>query len=155
MWRLCVVRGGQQLLREIYLSRDAFCSEEDAARPWCAGTAVKVSRDAWVNLNQLRALLPEAERSYYLDGSPEENGFFRGVTTRSNEFMDSHSEAHAGIPVFTTDASGTGGGGYFRHAQFAHSYPEELCAPNKSSNFREFDTGLRGTKQLVAARVER
>jgi hypothetical protein len=93
-----VVRGGQQLLREAYLSRDAFCSEEDAARPWCAGTAVKVSRDAWGDLNQLGALLPEAERSYYLDGAPEENGFFRGVTTRSNEFMDRHSEAHAGIP---------------------------------------------------------
>jgi hypothetical protein len=62
--------------------------------------------------------------------------------------MDEHSEA--GIPVFTTDASGTGGGGHFRHMRFAHSYPEELRAPNKSSNFREFDTGLRGTQQLVA-----
>jgi len=58
----------------------------------------QVSRDAWGGLNQLGALLPEAERSYYLDGAPEENGFFRGVTTRSNEFMDRHSEAHAGIP---------------------------------------------------------
>eukprot|EP00242_Pyramimonas_sp_CCMP2087_P006396 CAMPEP_0198208648 /NCGR_PEP_ID=MMETSP1445-20131203/11985_1 /TAXON_ID=36898 /ORGANISM="Pyramimonas sp., Strain CCMP2087" /LENGTH=74 /DNA_ID=CAMNT_0043882121 /DNA_START=6 /DNA_END=227 /DNA_ORIENTATION=+ len=68
-----VVRGGQQLLREAYLSRDCFCSEEDAAKPWCDGTAVVVSEDAWRDLNKLGALLPEAERSYYLDGAPEEN----------------------------------------------------------------------------------
>ena len=33
--------------------------------------------------------------------------------------------------------------------RFAHSYPDELCAPLKSSNSREFDSGLRGAQQLV------
>jgi hypothetical protein len=145
-----VVRGGQQLLREPYVARDEFVGDEDAADPWGKRTRVLVHSDAVQDMEAFCELLPTATRRYYLDGEHEENGFFRGVTTKTHEFMDEHSEAHAGIPVFTTDASGTAGGGHFRHARFAHSYPREFCAPAKSSNYREFETGLRGCKKFAA-----
>jgi hypothetical protein len=53
-----VVPNGQQLLREAYLSRDNVCSDGDAARPWCVGTKVEVSPEAWADLERLGELLP-------------------------------------------------------------------------------------------------
>ena len=89
-------------------------------------------------------LLPEARRSYYLDVEDEENGFFLGHTNVSDEVMDQTRCAHAGIPVYTTDAAGYAGGGWSGLERFAKGYPPPLCTPHKSSNFREFHTGVDG-----------
>jgi hypothetical protein len=63
-------------------------------------------------------LLGDARKRYYLDGAKEENGFFKGVTLTSHEVMDRTSKAHAGIPVLTTYASGTAGGGHTGDQRF-------------------------------------
>ena len=64
---------------------------------------VRVHEQAWRDMFEFARLLGGASRRYYLDGAKEENGLFKGVT--SHEVMDRTSEAHAEIPVFTTDAS--------------------------------------------------
>jgi len=144
-----VVRGGQQLLREAYVARDHFVSEEDRQRPWSEDTRVWVHPQAWGELRALARLLPTARRRYYLDGEHEENGFFTGFTAKTHEQMDATSRAHADIPVVTTDASGTAGGGHCEDYRFIHTYEPELCAPLKSSNFREFHTGLVGIERCA------
>jgi hypothetical protein len=94
-------------------------------------------------------LLGGASRRYYLDGAKEKNGFFKGVTLTSHEVMDRTSEAHAGIPVCTTDASGTAGGGHTGGQRFIMKFLEGECAPDHSSNWREFKTGLEGLKRFA------
>ena len=91
----------------------------------------------------------QAGGSYYLDGAKEENGFFKGVTLTSHEVMDRTSEAHAGIPVFTTAASGTAGGGHTGDQRFFMKFLEGECAPDRSSNRREFRAGLEGLKKFA------
>jgi hypothetical protein len=68
--------------------------------------------------------------------------------------MDRTSKAHAGIPVFTTDASGIAGGGpaLLHEAgdqRFFMKFLEGECAPDRSSNWREFRAGLEGLKKFA------
>jgi hypothetical protein len=94
-------------------------------------------------------LLGGASRRYYLDGAKEENGFFKGVTLTSHEVMDRTSKAHARIPVFTTYASGTAGGGHTGDQRFFMMFLEGECAPDRSSNWRQFRAGLEGLKKFA------
>jgi hypothetical protein len=146
-----VVCGGQQLLTEAYLARECFV-DESVQDPWGEACKIRVHDAAWEDLQRFAELLPTASRSYYLDGSPEENGFFKGRTSRTHQQMDDTSQAHAGIPVFTTDASGTAGGGHTGELRFYKKYAEEQSAPKKSSNFREFDSGLQALKNFAVRR---
>ena len=136
-----VVRGGQQLLTEAYTARDQLTEDSGAQDPWGEGCRVWVHQQALRDLEEFAILLPAAKRSYYLDGRPEENGFFRGVTLCTQEEMDKSSRAHANIPVYTTDAAGRGGGGFCGDRRHHVAFDEAECAPHKSSNFRELKQG--------------
>jgi hypothetical protein len=137
-----LVRGGQQLLCEAYKARDNISAGEGT--PWGEDCWVLLHEHAIRDLDRFAGLMPQAWRKYYLDGDVRaENGFFEGYTARSHESMDVTSEAHAGIPVYTTDASGFAGGGFCGEKKFYHEYGADERAPARSSNFRELDTGAR------------
>jgi len=116
---------------------------------WGDSCKVKVHEQAWEDMFEFARLLRGASRRYYLDGAKEEKGFFKGVTLTSHEDMDSTSMAHAGIPVFTTDASGTAGGGHTGDQRFFMKFGEGECAPDRSSNWREFSAGLEGLRKFA------
>ena len=72
-----LVRGGQQLLREAYMARDHIVAGGED--PWHEGCLVEVGLSAVQDLDAFAALMPSAERRYYLDGGERsENGFFHG-----------------------------------------------------------------------------
>jgi hypothetical protein len=144
-----VVQGGQQLLTNAYRARDALADGSRSGLSWAQGTMVEIGDQAWSDIRELEALLPAARRRYYLDGKPEENGFWEGKTTVSNEEMDRTSTAHAGIPVYTGDAAGDAGGFHYRSRRNIHRYGPSDCAPQKSSNYRELDTSARGVKEYA------
>ena len=145
-----VVQGGQQLLSAAYDARQNFVGEVPEERQWADTCLIQVPERAWGDLFEFVGLLADASRRYYLDGAPEENGFFKGVTLTSHEEMDETSRAHANIPVFTTDASGTAGGGHTGDRRFFMKFPEGDCAPCRSSNWREFTAGLEALKQFAS-----
>ena len=101
-----VVQGGKQLLTAAYDARQNFVGLVPEREQWGDSCRVQVHERAWEDMFEFARLLEAASRRYYLDGAKEENGFFKGVTHTSYEEMDRTSKAHAGIPVFTTDASG-------------------------------------------------
>jgi predicted SprT family Zn-dependent metalloprotease len=57
--------------------------------------------------------------------------------------MDEHSYTSNGVPVITGDASGTQGAAHHKGDMLIWEYPQELCAPVQSSNYRELDTVVR------------
>jgi hypothetical protein len=97
-------------LATTYDARQNFVGIVPEREQWGDSCRVRVHEQAWRDMFEFAHLLGGASRRYYLDGAKEENGFFKGVTLTSHEVMDRTSKAHAGIPVFTTDASGTAGG---------------------------------------------
>ena len=130
------------MLREAYMARDHIVAGGED--PWHESCLVEVGLSAVQDLDVFAALMPSAERRYYLDGGERsENGFVTGHTTRTQGDIDSTSTAHADIPVYTTDASGFAGGGYCGELRYYHEYAVDERAPAKSSNYRELDTGLR------------
>ena len=143
-----LVRGGQQLLGAAYTARDAVARGSELS--WRQGCEVWLHAEAIKDLDTFVGLLPDAERRYYLDGAvKEENGFFAGFTSCTHEEMDSTSEAHARIPVYTTDASGFAGGGFSGDERFYHEYGVDERAPARSSNYRELDTGWRALEAFA------
>ena len=145
-----VVQGGQQLLTEAYRSRDQAPPHRSTPLDWGDTTSVVVSDKALRDLGELRDLLQHAQRRYYLDGLPSENGFYTGHTEKSVDELLRTYTAHADIPVYVTDAAGTTGGGHRNDDRFVKGYPTDLCAPHTSSNYREFDTGLEGMLRYQA-----
>ena len=145
-----VVQGGQQLLTEAYRSRDQAPPSRSSPLDWEDTTNVELSEQALHDLEELRDLLRQARRKYYLDGLPSENGFYTGHTEKSIDELLATYTAHANIPVYVTDAAGTAGGGHRHNDRFVKGYAANLCAPNTSSNYREFDTGVEGMLRYQA-----
>jgi hypothetical protein len=136
------VVGGQGMLTWAYQDRDSL--GEVTGNPWDDVVMVKVRAQTWAMVRKLLALLPAGATKYYLDGSPEQNGFWKGITDYTHAEMDVLHSAGRDIPVITTDASGTAGGRYLYDSRKIKQYPPELSAPIKSSNYRELDMVVEG-----------
>ena len=97
-------------------------------------------------LQQCKAVLAHPDRCHrrwYEEEDQELAGFWTGQCKDSHAELDRTSETRNGIPVYTGDAAGRGGGSHYRHLRLAWVYPPHLAAPNQSSNYRELDTVLR------------
>lgn len=143
-----VVPGGQLLLSFPYRSLSRFVDPASEYGDW--GESVRVTLDAG-SVSALRAyrqrLLGSPSRRYYCDDDIALAGFWEGVHNDSHGYLDEHSHTSRGIPVITTDASGTACGGWFGSDRFVHHYPAAQCAPNMSSNYRELDGFVRGLRR--------
>jgi hypothetical protein len=111
-------------LAAAYDARQNFVGLVPEREQWGDSCRVRVHERAGEDMFEFARLLGDVRRRYHLDGAKEENGFFKGVTLTSHEVMDRLSKAHAGIPVFTTDASGTSaGGGHTGDQRFFMKFP--------------------------------
>ena len=139
-----VARELQGLLPPVYRARDSFVG--DYVDPWAETTRVRLGQEAVQALQQCKTVLAHPDRCHrrwYEEEDQELAGFWTGQCKDSHAELDRTSETRNGIPVYTGDAAGRGGGSHYRHLRLAWVYPPHLAAPNQSSNYRELDTVLR------------
>jgi len=120
----------------------------DLSKQWGRDVLVPFRAAAREALVQVAALLADAsacERRIYSEPSLplRYSGFWSGDVPDSFDDLLDTSFTSTGIPVYTGDASGDGGGAHHRHYRMAWKYDESQCAPFESSNFRELDTAVR------------
>lgn len=134
-----VIPGSQSHLVQASSARNAFVEPTvqylSPKRQW-RGVHVSVTHGlltdfaCWVDLLQT---LPQ--RPYFLSHHPGTSGFWKGLLHDTDADIDASQVTVAGIPVFTTDASGPRGGGWFQHHRFSFLFSEE--GRRRSSNWRE------------------
>ena len=85
---------------------------------WSA--AARQDLSAWLQL-----LRDSPQRRIYLSDLPGHSQFWRGQVEEDDEALDAHPYTSQSIPVLTTDASGTGGGTFYKHHRLACPFPPE------------------------------
>ena len=146
-----VARELQGVLPTLYRARDKFARPPGQdADPWAEHVRVRVGKETVAALERCRSILQcdyKLRRKWYDDEDTDLAGFWEGQCKDSHEYLDRTSETRNGIPVYTGDASGRGGGAHYKHLRLAWTYPAELAAGEQSSNYRELDTVVRPLKQ--------
>ena len=104
-----------------------------ARRPCGCVTGLLSDFACWV---EILKTLPQ--RPYFLSHHPCTSGFWKGLVQDSDSEIDANHVTAAGIPVFTTDASGPRGGGRFMQHRFSFLFSEE--DQRRSTNWRELST---------------
>jgi hypothetical protein len=158
-WVAQIAHGGQHHLQACYRARDAFLAS-DAARwegmtltaaararvQWAAHVRVAVDADVHKELRFWRELLTSRpRRRLYLNNLTVANGFWDGEIAETDEHLDrdgGDGVSAEDVEVFTGDAAGNAGGGWWRTRRMAVPFPLSERAPLKSSNFRELKTAL-------------
>ncbi len=162
-WVAQVADGGQLHLRRAYRARDAFVEEpraESTTRErWGRGVRVQRTAGLAADLEWWRGALPRLRgQRLYLSNLSVPNGFWRGAIGQSDAELDAAGGvATEQVEVITTDASGYGGGAWWRLQRAAWAFERGLRAPAKSSNYRELLTAVlaleRWGSELAPARV--
>ncbi len=134
-----VIPGSQSHLVQAYRARDAFCQEDvqflPPKRQW-AGVQVQVTLGLMADFAEWIKLLDTLpERPYFLSHHAGTSGFWKGLVLDTDADIDQSQMTTSGIPVFTTDASGPRGGGWFLNQRFSFLFPLE--DQRRSSNWRE------------------
>jgi hypothetical protein len=146
-----VVTGGQLHLQEGYAARDAFSDPETELNPsmrarWATSVDVDVGAAMLKELDFWDAELETLpSRPVYLKNVGAPSGFWTGVIAEDDEALDADGAfgiSAEDIEVLTGDASGTMGGGWWRHERMAFRFQPEECAPIVSSNYRELKTAV-------------
>ena len=144
-WAAQIVRGGQLKLTRCYWCRDLFCDVSLAAtgstkEKWGKHVEVTLTEEAcedlawWVDV-----LAQRSATEIYLSRHPTTSGFWKGLVREDDAILDRTSETEEGIIVFTTDASGYGGGGWWKHERLHKAYTVDEGPQFRSSNWREMD----------------
>lgn len=147
-WQFCaiLVHGGQFNLDALSKSRDDFCDSAVAARAprqqWHRNVRVRVSADAWAELDLWEHALADVSRPVFLSHVNCASGFWAGVVRDDDVSLDDGADAGDGVPVITADASGFGGGYWWGHRRGAFHFSPGRRAPDASSNQRELETAV-------------
>ena len=141
-----VAPGMRQLLQPLYAALGSFAQLPEEGCEWEDYVEVRVGEAARLALGGAQRLLRSEEdlrRRWYPDQNQELAGFWEGQCVDSHQYMDEHSYTSNGVPVITGDASDTQGAAHHKGDMLIWEYPQELCAPVQSSNYRELDTVVR------------
>ena len=116
-----VARELQGVLPTLYRARDKFARPlGQDADPWAEHVRVRVGKETVAALERCRSILQcdyKLRRKWYDDEDTDLAGFWEGQCKDSHEYLDRTSETRNGIPVYTGDASGRGGGAPDTHKQ--------------------------------------
>ena len=144
-WAAQVVSGGQLKLTRCYWCRDLFSDEQLAMYgstkdKWGKNVTVNFTSEAYEDLKWwVDTLANDIKTKIYLSRHPLTSGFWKGLVNEDDAFLDRTSETEEGIIVFTTDASGFGGGGWWKHERLHKFYTVSEGPKFRSSNWREMD----------------
>jgi len=144
-----VVRQLPVLLAPLYRACcDLSLVDANEKNAWGRRVVVPMSAEAADALARIAVLLSDeaaCERRIYSEPTLplRYSGFWTGETPDDIHSLLATSFTATGIPVYTGDASGDGGGAHHLHHRMAWKYADAQCAPNESSNFRELDTAVR------------
>ena len=145
-WVAQIAPGGQLHLRRAYQARDAFVGTVGASAKarWGRNIRVRNTPGLQLDLDWWRDNLPALKgATIYLANLSTANGFWKGRVTDNDAELDaSGGVASEDIDVITTDASGYGGGAWFRHDRAAWHFDSTVRSPARSSNYRELLTAI-------------
>jgi hypothetical protein len=143
-WAAQVMPGSQLRLTRAYWCRDLLVdkglSEKTTKQQWGKHVEVLLTDEAVEDLTWWAdTLSSENATQLYLSRHPLSSGFWKGLVDEDDIFLDKHSITKEGINVFTTDASGYGGGGWWKHHRVHKVYTKSDGPLFRSSNWREMD----------------
>ena len=144
-WAAQVIAGGQLKLTRCYWCRDLFCDSllaqhGTAKQRWGKSVTVTFTPEACEDLKWwVDTLASDVKTKIYLSRHPLTSGFWKGLVREDDALLDRTSETEEGIIVFTTDASGFGGGGWWKNERLHKFYTIEEGPKYRSSNWREMD----------------
>jgi hypothetical protein len=123
-----------------------WAGESDTA--WAREVMVPFTNPARTALERVVLLLDDAracERRIYSEPTLplRYSGFWTGDVPDTCDSLLATSFTSTGIPVYTGDASGDGGGAHHLDKRLVWRYDAQHCAPHESSNWRELNTAVR------------
>ena len=122
----------------------------EVGKEWGSAVRVGLGVQGCKALEGIAALLTQPaqlRRRYYPHSDPALAGFWKGQCVDSHAYMDQYSRTSNGVPVITGDASGTGWGVHYDGKRALGAYSVADAAPNRSSNWRELDTAVKGLEK--------
>ena len=146
-WCAQVVRGGQLHLRAAYRARDAFLDDGLRQQPlraqWARGVRVRSGPEVGADLDWWKTALQALKgEPIFLSNLAIACGFWKGGILEDDAFLDAKTVSAEDVEVITTDASGYGGGAWWRLLRHIWSFEEGIKAPDRSSNYRELLTAV-------------